>query len=134
MTRKELVQEIRTLASGTLAKLFGKAEYASIDEGHAHWLAWAACQADGDFDSWQDAWEAYHKQVIIEVDDTEKHDDGCKCGRCNSNHRSYGAAILRCGTGELIERVYAPSEEQALQDARDAASAYTIVRAGHDND
>ncbi len=51
-------REVLNLASGTLARLFGAADYATIDARHHAWLSWLL--ADGhEYETWMDAWDAY---------------------------------------------------------------------------
>lgn len=53
-----IVREIGSLSSGTLANLFGTGNMAEIDQKAADWQQWAGSQP-GKFETWQDAWEAY---------------------------------------------------------------------------
>ena len=60
------------------------------------------------------------KKVEFVLDDIDRHGAGCKCGLCNSNGKSYGVAIMV--GGELVERVYGPSECAAMHNAKMVAS------------
>ena len=59
MSGNELLRALSAISSGTLAKLFGTAHYAEIDERFGKWFAWAE-QTGERFDTWQDAWHAYN--------------------------------------------------------------------------
>lgn len=60
------------------------------------------------------------KLVYLHMDDIDYHKSGCKCGRCNCNGKSIGVAIKRVldPDGDPIERIYGPSEDAALHNAR----------------
>ena len=72
-------------------------------------------------------------EVYLEVDDQDRHPEGCKCGACNSNGKSYGCAIFRTritweGDGiDPVDRVYGPSEEAAKLRAFDVARSLGLV-------
>jgi len=62
MTRDEILQTIRTLASGTLSGLFETANYKLIDASHAMWIGWVDKQPiDRTWRSWQECWESYRR-------------------------------------------------------------------------
>lgn len=61
-------------------------------------------------------------RVRVKLDDIDRHGEGCECGLCNSNGKSYGAGVYI--NDELVERVYAASEQSALHSARLVAIAY----------
>ncbi len=71
------------------------------------------------------------KRVVIRLDDQDRHGAGCGCGLCNSNGKSYGAAIFDVSTclyvaeiehaidgADPLDRIYGPSEEAALENAK----------------
>jgi len=57
--------------------------------------------------------------------DIDRHGQGCQCGACNFNGKSYGVAI-KDSTGEVQERMYACSEESAINNARLQLKASTL--------
>jgi len=64
-------------------------------------------------------------KVCLIVDDMDHHGEGCDCGLCNSNGKSYGVGIFpkkatRTATeaSDPLDRVYGPSEDAALSNAR----------------
>jgi len=51
-------------------------------------------------------------------DDIDQHEQGCDCGDCNSNGRSYGAGIFNVEyPDDCVERLYACNEEEAVKRA-----------------
>jgi hypothetical protein len=54
--------------------------------------------------------------MTLKYDDIDRHGEGCDCGLCNSIGKSYGVAIME--GGEVVERVYGPSEDAARHNAR----------------
>src|SRR5262245_43898842 len=55
----------------------------------------------------------------IKYDDIDDHGN-CDCGLCNSNGRSYGAALLD-ENGEIVDRIYGSSEQVAITNAHKVA-------------
>ncbi len=73
--------------------------------------------------------------VVLTLDDQDHHGAGCNCGLCNSNGKSYGVGIFPSSSdgaviGEVLERVYGPSEEAAMHNAKMVCkkSRYVIAR------
>jgi hypothetical protein len=58
--------------------------------------------------------------VVLVVDDIDSHGSECGCGLCNRNGRSYGCGIFKADDrdGDPLERVYGPSDEAAIHNAR----------------
>lgn len=72
--------------------------------------------------------------VVLIYDDQDHHGSGCECGLCNANGKSYGVGIHQSTShgiivGEVFERVYGPSEEAAMHNARQVCEekGYVIV-------
>jgi len=65
-------------------------------------------------------------KVFVKIDDQDTHDEGCGCGKCNSNGKSYGAGVYEYGHIEPLFREYAASEKSALHSANMEAE-----KAGH---
>ena len=57
------------------------------------------------------------KQVYLAHDDVDRHGLGCRCGLCNAAGKSYGVGLYDLQTGEVEERVHAPSPEAAAHNA-----------------
>ena len=75
--------------------------------------------------------------VYLQLDDQDHHEQGCSCGLCNSNGKSYGCAIYDMTTFGItceeevaaewvqdalkeqdpLERIYGPSEPSAVENA-----------------
>lgn len=53
-----IAREVLQLSAGTIAKLIGKSDYASIDAFRDEWAIWCLTNAGG-CQTWQDAWLAY---------------------------------------------------------------------------
>lgn len=77
--------------------------------------------------------------VVLILDDQDHHDEGCSCGVCNANGKSYGVGIYPATaggitTGEVVERVYGPSEDAAMHNAKKVAWElnYRIVKQTED--
>jgi hypothetical protein len=59
MQTTDMIRELVSLSSGTLAKLFDTADYAALDSHLAEWVAWVG-RSGRPFDSWVDCWHAYN--------------------------------------------------------------------------
>jgi hypothetical protein len=96
VTEKEMIREIRSLASGTLANLFGTPRYDEIDARLLHWIEWIESFAQVEnFTTWQDAWAAYKVAG-------ERHACGnALCAKSTGIHDG-----ITCGSGELEEFGY----------------------------
>jgi len=58
-------------------------------------------------------------RVFLRQDDIDRHGEGCDCGLCNSNGKSIGIGIYDIEhPDEVVERVYAPSEDAAEHNAK----------------
>ncbi len=58
-------------------------------------------------------------KVVLQLDDCDFHGFACKCGKCDQNGRSRGVCIRHRGSSECdVERVYGPSPEAAMHNAR----------------
>ncbi len=57
---KAVVRQIVSLASGTLAGLFGNPRYDYLDAEQYKWMQWVEASSE-EFEIWQDAWAAYDK-------------------------------------------------------------------------
>lgn len=57
------------------------------------------------------------KNVQLIHDGKDFHGAGCDCGLCNSNGHSYEVKIIEEGSENVLESVYAPSEEAAMANA-----------------
>jgi hypothetical protein len=53
-----IAREVLGLSAGTVAKLCGSADYATIDAFRDAWVIWCIDNA-ADCKTWQDAWFAY---------------------------------------------------------------------------
>jgi hypothetical protein len=70
------------------------------------------------------------KLVYLKIDDIDRHGEGCQCGLCNGIGKSFGAGIYKVlEPDEPIERLYAASDESAIQNARQISGrkGYQIV-------
>lgn len=56
-------------------------------------------------------------KVYLKYWDIDRHGAGCDCGRCNTNGKSYGVAIVDSSTEEPTDVFYAASEESAYHNA-----------------
>jgi hypothetical protein len=64
-------------------------------------------------------------KVFVRLDDHDRHGEGCDCGDCDSNGKSYGAGVFNVGRPtDCIERVYACNEEEAVKRAEIKARSY----------
>ena len=71
LRKRDMEQEIRSLASGTLAGLFKTAMYDQQEICLMAWLQWVQVQPDDKtWDSWQDCWAEYERHN--ERQDTER--------------------------------------------------------------
>ena len=62
------------------------------------------------------------RKLFVILDDHDRHDQRCRCGKCDSNGRSYGAGIFDVQVpDDCVERLYAPSEAAATALAEAAA-------------
>lgn len=62
MRKNDMEREIRTLASGTLANLFGTARYDQQEACQVLWLEWVQTQPDDKtWETWQDCWDEYKR-------------------------------------------------------------------------
>jgi hypothetical protein len=60
MNKLAMVKEIRSLASGTMSRLFNCTMYEEIDIQTVNWVEWVEKQADNKkWMTWQDCWEEY---------------------------------------------------------------------------
>jgi hypothetical protein len=57
------------------------------------------------------------EKVYIKFDDIDRHGEGCDCGSCNSQGKSYGYGIYPQDSTEVLARVYACSEFSAEYNA-----------------
>ena len=60
-------------------------------------------------------------KCTLKRDDIDRHGEGCSCGSCNSIGKSYGVGIYPEGADEVVQRVYGPSEDSAMSQARKVA-------------
>lgn len=58
--------------------------------------------------------------VVLALDDRDRHELPCECGRCNSQGTSYGVGVYASNDqqGDPLDRVYGPSEVAAFHNAR----------------
>ena len=60
----DLLTQIRTLSSGTLATLTGRKTYEALDKTRELWLVWAMHQPSRKMD-WQESWRAYSAATYV---------------------------------------------------------------------
>jgi len=60
------------------------------------------------------------REMHLLLDDIDRHGDGCECGLCDVNGKSYGVGIFPAGgdNADPAERIYAASETSAMHNAR----------------
>ncbi|MGE0367279.1 MAG: hypothetical protein AB7Q00_16265 [Phycisphaerales bacterium] len=67
MTRHQMVREINSLASGTIARLCGSPLYEDISTYTNEWVAWVMSQHWGkSWDTWQDCNAEFEKWLVAE--------------------------------------------------------------------
>ena len=97
-------------------------------------IEWGKCDGDeyeeeGDASCWKcecgfqmadlSEFDLDDQKVVLDLDDRDEHSAGCKCGVCNHNNIAHGVLIRYRGTDDgNIERIYGPSEEAAMHNAR----------------
>lgn len=57
------------------------------------------------------------KDVYLVPEGKDYHGAGCDCGLCNSNGHSYEVKIVEDASDNVLESVYAASEEAAMATA-----------------
>ena len=84
---------------------------------------------------WDDTFEGKDRKAFLSYDDADQHEEGCRCGKCDANGTSHGIFVFAvpkegCRTADdfdaaaeeqekyPLSRIYAPSEEAALNNAR----------------
>jgi len=74
-------------------------------------------------------------RVYLSLDDVDRHDMPCDCGLCDMNGKSFGVGIYKWTkpheetepddvSDDLLERIYACSEEAAFHNAELEAKGY----------
>ena len=61
-------------------------------------------------------------KLFVRLDDIDRHGEGCECGDCDSNGKSYGAGIYTLRYPDDCEaREYACNEQEAIRRAEQKA-------------
>ncbi len=60
-TVADTIRIVLSLSSGTLARLFGTADYESIDKQLGAWVMWLS-HGEQWYPTWQEAWTAYSER------------------------------------------------------------------------
>ena len=69
-----------------------------------------------------------NRKLFVCIDDIDHHDEGCECGDCDSNGKSYGTGIFDVDTpDDCVERVYACNEDASRQRAQARAAEIGVL-------